>query len=187
MGVPRRIYAAIVAQARQPDLYATLGVPDTVEGRFEMVVLHTVLVLRRIRREEGPSSPLGEDICAVLFSDMDHNLRELGVGDTKVGKKVRQLAEAFYGRGKAYDRAFDSGDPTVEVAEVLERNVFVDEPASAGQLATLAGYVVASDASIDALSMKDVIGARLRYAPVPSHVEQRPEARATSNEETKNG
>lgn len=166
MGVPRRIYAAIVAQARQPGLYATLGVPDTVEGRFEMVALHSVLVLRRIRCEEGPTSPLGEDICAVLFSDMDHNLRELGVGDTKVGKKVRKLAEAFYGRGKAYDEAFEAEDPTSAVAEVLVRNVFVDDPVSEEQSTALAGYVVAADEAMKALSLDDVVAARLVFPPV---------------------
>jgi len=166
MRVPREIYAAIVAQARQPGLYATLEVPDTVEGRFEMVVLHLVLVLRRIRREEGANSPLGEDLCAVLFSDLDHNLRELGVGDTVVGKKVRKLAEAFYGRGKAYDSAFEADDPEAAVAEVLARNVFTDSPASPRALAALAAYIVAADGDIGALSLKDVISARLAFPAV---------------------
>jgi len=166
LGVPRRIYAAIVTQARQPDLYAELGVPDTVEGRFEMVVLHLVLLLRRIRCEEGPASPLGEDLCAIFFSDMDHNLREMGVGDTSVGKKVRKLAEAFYGRGKAYDEAFEANEPEGAIAEVLERNVFVDEKPGPGQLRALAAYVVASEKALDGLTMKDVIGARLQFPPV---------------------
>lgn len=163
--VPRAIYASIVAQARQPALYEEHGVPDTLEGRFEMVVLHAVLVLRRIRAHEGADSELGEEVCAVMFSDFDHNLREIGIGDTSVGKKVRQLAEAFYGRGKALDAAFASDHPRGAVAEVLARNLFPDSDPAAKILALdgLAAYVIAADEALDSATLDDIIQARLPF------------------------
>ncbi|WP_137389384.1 ubiquinol-cytochrome C chaperone family protein [Rhodoligotrophos defluvii] len=160
-GIPRAIYAAIVAQARQPGLYSALGVPDTLEGRFEMVVLHTILVLRRLRREQGPVSGLAEDICTVMFTDFDHNLREIGVGDLAVGKKVRKLAEAFYGRGKALDQALAASDQRAMVAAFLARNLAADGVQAGNRFADLANYVIALDEALDSASLDDLMNARL--------------------------
>ena len=162
-GTPRAIYDAIVAQARQPELYTDLGVPDTLEGRFEMVVLHTLLVLRRLRREEGLSSPLGEDLCAVMFSDFDHNLREIGVSDLSVGKKVRKLAEAFYGRGKALDDAFTAADTRAAMSALLARNLIVENAPVGNSFAHLADYIIATDRALDMMSMDELMAARLAF------------------------
>ena len=132
-GTIEAIYGMIVAQAREPAFYASLHVRDTVEGRFDMLILHLWLVLRRLRsvkQENGLSQALFDRFCA----DMDDNLREMGVGDLTVPKRMQAFGEAFYGRSSAYDLAFEAdGD---ELAQALSRNVFNGGfPESAGMLA----------------------------------------------------
>jgi cytochrome b pre-mRNA-processing protein 3 len=116
------LYAAIVAAARRPKFYAELSVPDTVDGRFDMIVLHMFLVLRRLK-DETPE--LCQNLTDTFFKDMDRSLREMGVGDLSVGKKVRKMAEAFHGRLNAYAKALGQGDTAL--AESLERNVYAGE------------------------------------------------------------
>src|SRR5262249_18838863 len=103
------LYGAIVAQARNPAFYLEYGVPDTPEGRFDMIVLHLALVCRRLGRAQGPDQAPARSVSQAVFDmfcrDMDHNLREMGVSDIGVPKKMRKLGEAFYGRLDAYDRA----------------------------------------------------------------------------------
>lgn len=139
-------YGAIVAQARQPALYAVLGVPDTVTGRFEMVVLHTVLVIRRMRQEGGDGAALGQLVFDAFCRDMDQSLRELGFGDLAVPKRMKKLGESFYGRAEAYGRTLDD---RAMLAEAIARNVFPDgaTTASAGRLAD---YAVAAAAALSA-------------------------------------
>jgi len=132
-GTIEAIYGMIVAQAREPVFYAGLNVRDTVNGRFDMLILHLWLVLRRVRPMAG-----GDRLSQALFDhfcqDMDDNLREMGVGDLTVPKRMQAFGEAFYGRSSAYDLAFEAGDEAL--AEALSRNVFNGErPESAGALA----------------------------------------------------
>jgi cytochrome b pre-mRNA-processing protein 3 len=107
-GTIEAIYGMIVTQAREPLFYRDLGVPDTVNGRFDLLVLHLWMVLRRVRPIEG-----GEELCQALFDqfcdDMDGNLREMGVGDLTVPKRMQAFGEAFYGRTAAYDLALTAG------------------------------------------------------------------------------
>jgi cytochrome b pre-mRNA-processing protein 3 len=117
----RRLYEAIVAAARRPHLYEDVGVADTVDGRFDMIALHTYLAVDRLRRQD---KNFCERLIEELFADMDRSLREMGVGDLSVGKKVRRMAEAFYGRVTAYERALAEGDDAMKAA--LARNVFPD-------------------------------------------------------------
>jgi cytochrome b pre-mRNA-processing protein 3 len=117
------VYGAIVAQARHPAFYRDYGVPDTTTGRFEMIVVHLALVLRRLVGAPGGTGPLGQGVFDAFCRDMDGNLREMGVGDLAVPKEMWRMAEAFYGRAAAYDRALDMGDATA-LAQALGRNVF---------------------------------------------------------------
>src|SRR5690242_16226463 len=130
----RSLYGTIVAQARLPEFYARYGVPDTVEGRFEMIVLHLALFLRRLRRETGEAQALGQAVFDLFCRDMDHNLREMGVGDLRVPKEMRRLAEAFYGRLEAYDRGLNATTPETLTA-ALVRNVLAGASANAERLA----------------------------------------------------
>jgi cytochrome b pre-mRNA-processing protein 3 len=112
-----KLYGAIVAQARAPAFYAAYGVPDTAAGRFDMIVLHVHLVVRRLVGESAEWRTAGQRLCEVFFSDMDANLRELGVGDLSVPKQMRGIAEAYYGRVKSYDAALrETGEVALAAA-----------------------------------------------------------------------
>jgi len=132
------VYETIVAQAREPVLYVEFGVTDDFDGRFELLVLHVHLVLRRLQGEGAQAAELGQTLFDTLFHDMDRSLRAIGVGDMSVGKKVKQMVAAFYGRAHAYDAALASDDPAA-LSGVLARNVLAREEATSG--APLADYV----------------------------------------------
>ena len=126
-----RLYGMIVAQARAAPFYLICGVPDTVNGRFEMVVLHTVLVLRRLESEPDPVRRLGQALFDRFCQDMDGSLREMGIGDLGVPTKMRKIGEAFYGRQAAYVAAL--GDPDhATLIGALARNVLGGQPGSSG-------------------------------------------------------
>jgi cytochrome b pre-mRNA-processing protein 3 len=116
------LYAMIVAAARQPHLYRSYGVPDTPLGRFEMLSLHMGLLLRAARGSDGRVMELVQALTEEFFKDVDHSLRELGIGDTGVPKRMKKLASMFYGRVDAYASALDAGDMAA-FAAALTRNV----------------------------------------------------------------
>ena len=127
------LYRAIVAQARHVPFYAEWQVPDTVDGRFDMITLLMFAVLHRLKDE--PDKKLSQDLIDVFFTDMDMSLREMGVGDLTVGKKVRKIAESFYGRVDAYRKTLGTGGETL--AEAVARNVFAGtDPTHAPALAS---------------------------------------------------
>jgi cytochrome b pre-mRNA-processing protein 3 len=113
------LYAAAVAAARDPFWYATLGVPDTLDGRFDLIAVHAFLLVHRVQSE----SSLAQAVFDAMFADMEHNLREIGVGDLSVSKRVRAMWEAFHGRSKVYAVALDAGDKDA-LAAALARNVW---------------------------------------------------------------
>ncbi|MFE1602259.1 ubiquinol-cytochrome C chaperone family protein [Methylobacterium sp. ID0610] len=126
--------------ARVPALYRDLGVPDTVEGRFEALCLHVILTLRRLRHLPPPAEDIAQDLVDSVFAQLDSSLRELGVGDFGVSKRMKKLAQAFYGRAAAYDGALDAGDGEA-LAAALARNVLGRD--EAGSARPLAAYVMA--------------------------------------------
>jgi cytochrome b pre-mRNA-processing protein 3 len=127
------LYIACVAQARNPFFYTELKVPDTIDGRFDMVVLHVFLLLRSLKQEPA----LAEEIVDAFFADMDRNLREMGVGDPSVGKRVRKMLDALYGRIAAYEAAWQDD---AALGEALLRNVYAGE-AEPSHVSQLAEYV----------------------------------------------
>jgi cytochrome b pre-mRNA-processing protein 3 len=161
------LYRAVVAQARQPAFYRHGGVPDTVEGRFEMVALHAFLVLWRLRDGGADGRALGQRLFDVLFDDMDQTLREMGVGDLSVGKKVKALASSFYGRIGAYETGLRAeGDG--KLAEALARNVFGQS--TAAHAGALAGYVRQCDAALSAQPVEGILAGRVVFAAPPEEV-----------------
>ena len=128
------LYTDCVRAARAPALYADLGVPDTQEGRLDLLMLHVFLVTRRLRGEDGP---LGQAVFDAMTRDLDDTYREEGYGDAKVARYVRTAAEQFYGRGQAYERALTEGDDAA-LADALARNAYADEGADAKGLAAYA-------------------------------------------------
>ena len=119
----RILYTVISAVSREPALYLTFGVPDTVEGRFESLSLHVSLVLRRLKALPPPALDVSKDLVDLFFGDLDGALRELGVGDLSVGKKIKLLAQAFYGQAKAFDAALAPGAAPEALEAALARNV----------------------------------------------------------------
>lgn len=119
------LYDQIVAAARQPRFYAAWGVPDMPLGRYEMLSLHLFLVLHRVRGEKGAVAEIAQELVDRFFKDLDHSIRELGVGDVSVPKRMKKLARMFYGRVAAYGEALDRGDRAL-LAAALARNVKPD-------------------------------------------------------------
>lgn len=139
-----RVYGQIVAAARQPVLYSRWSVPDTPLGRFEMVALHLFLVLHRAKGEAGLLKEVCQDLTDEFFRDVEHSIRELGIGDLGVPKRMKMFSRMFYGRTLAYDDALDRRDQAALEAAVA-RNVRPDEPVWDGARG-LAAYVrVAAD------------------------------------------
>ncbi|HEY1426885.1 MAG TPA: ubiquinol-cytochrome C chaperone family protein [Caulobacteraceae bacterium] len=130
-----RLYAAAVALARRPVLYAELGAPDTADGRFEVYTLHVLLVLARLQGEGRRAAGVGQALFDAYVSGLDHGLRELAVGDLAVGKTMRKLGEAFYGRGRALDEALAALPDRGPLEALIGRTVLGEAPgAQAGLL-----------------------------------------------------
>jgi cytochrome b pre-mRNA-processing protein 3 len=155
------VYARIVEQARSPALYRDLGVPDTLDGRFEMLILHAILYFRRLRSEDEASRRVGQAVFEVMCRDFDASLREIGIGDLTVPKKMKAMVQAFYGRGAAYDEALDGGD-SAALAAALARNVLPGEPA--GQATALADYVRAALSTLARQPVADLVSTGPRVA-----------------------
>lgn len=136
----RALYAQLVLQARRPALYQAMAVPDTVEGRFELYTLHLVLILERLRAAGGErAAETAQALFDAYLKGLDDALREMGVGDLVVGKKMRRLGEAFYGRGKSYDAAFAALPDDGALVALLSRTVY--EGHDAARAPELAAYV----------------------------------------------
>jgi cytochrome b pre-mRNA-processing protein 3 len=162
-GTIRALYGAIVAQARLPRFYTDYGVADTINGRFDLIVLHAVLFLRRLRREPEVIRALGQGVFDLFCTDMDHSLREIGVSDLGVPRKMQQIGEAFYGRAVAYDQALDAGDAAA-LAAAVARNVLPESPDSAAAQ-RLAAYVVAACEALDRQSGTAIAQGELTFPP----------------------
>jgi cytochrome b pre-mRNA-processing protein 3 len=150
-------YVKIVAQARQPLFYRDFHIEDTLDGRFDVILLHLYLLIARCEKESGRADvPLFmRALSEIFFADMDRSLREMGVGDTGVGKRIRTMVEAFYGRFKAYRE-------TPELTEALWRNLYREKPIPAETLGALAAYVrrnqqALAAASVDSLMQGNII------------------------------
>lgn len=160
------LYGAIVAQARQPDFYARLSVPDTVEGRFDMIVLHMVLIFHRLK-DAGPTvAERTQAVFDLFLSDMDRSLREMGIGDLSVPKKMKKLAAAFYGRLAGYTRALDAGD-TAALAETLARVFHEGTPPVADDPERLARYMTTAFADLARQTPDDILAGRIDW-PAPA-------------------
>lgn len=157
----RALYDAILVEARKPALYGESGAPDTVDGRFDMIVLHAALVMRRLRDEGVEGQTLAQALFGRLFDDMDAALREMGIGDMSVGKKIKQMAEAFYGRAAAYDTALKAGDKAA-LTEVIWRNLFDSTENRQDAAGRLAAYALEADKEIRVMPASDLLDGRLQ-------------------------
>ena len=150
------LYELAVRQAREPAFYTTLGVADRIDARFELYTLHVLLLVMRLRDEGERGAEAAQALFDAYVSALDHALRELGVGDISVGKKMRKLGEALYGRMTAYEPPLRDGDAGA-LAAGLARNVFESDDAAAGEV--LAAYALASRARLAAQAFSAVTAA----------------------------
>lgn len=155
------LYAAIVAAARQEALYSAWNVPDTPLGRFEMLSLHMFLFQHRLRGEEGPSREVAQTLIDDFFAEVDNSLRELGIGDAGVPKRVKKLARMFYGRTAAYADALDRADETA-LEQALARNVRPDV-AVWPEAAALAAYVAEANRALSAQGSTAILSGKLEF------------------------
>lgn len=161
----RRLYAAAVAQAREPGFYAGCGVPDTPTGRFDLIVLHGFLLMQRLKSDPAGRS-LAQSFCNAVVEDVDRNLREMGIGDLSVGKKVKKLMEGFYGRLGAYEEALQ-GAGEVSLETVLQRNIYGNTPPAAAQLDAVVAYVRREAARLPGQSMASLRDGEAGFGPAP--------------------
>ncbi len=141
------LYVRLVERARQPEFYLRYGVPDTLDGRFDMLVLHVFMVLERLAGQGEREDALVQALIDRLFADMDVTLREMGVGDLSVGKKVKRMAEAFYGRARAYRDGLAAPDRNA-LADALRRNLYRSTDPDSSEVAGLADYVRRESAAL---------------------------------------
>ena len=155
------LYTAAVAAAREPYYYTALAVPDTLDGRFDLVGAHVFLLIDRLRGAPEPGPAVAQAVFDAMFNDMDFNLREMGVGDMTVGKRVKQMWEAFHGRSMAYEAALKSDDD-VALVESLSRNVWRGE-APAGAAEQLAAMMRRQQAVLADTPIASFLDGTLRF------------------------
>lgn len=163
-----RLHGEIVAAARDPVLFTDYGIADTVEGRFESLVLHAALVLRRLEALPPPAPEVAQDLADLLFRHLDIALREIGVSDTRVPKEMKAMAEAFFGRAMAYHAGLKQGE--LALAQALSRNVYAG--AANGQ--ALARYVTELDAALSHATLTDFLEGRNLFSKPANRNEEAP-------------
>lgn len=140
-----RLYVALVKQARREAFYTRLAVPDTLDGRFELIALHVHLAIRALGRGDRSQALFDR-----FFFDMDRSLREMGVGDLSVGKRVKKMVAAYYGRARAYDAALVA-DEAEALEDALRRNVYGTASPPPGAAEALSAYFAAADRALTEL------------------------------------
>ncbi|MBW9087884.1 ubiquinol-cytochrome C chaperone family protein [Rhizobium wenxiniae] len=152
--IVERQYAALTSAARIPFFYTDLGVPDTVMGRYEMLSVVMILFFRRTAKSSTSGQELAQEIVDAFFQDLDHSIRELGIGDQGVPKRMKKLAGMFYGRLETYAKALDAGD-AAELAKSLARNIY-PENQSSPDMSRLAIWMVETERHLAATPEDDI-------------------------------
>jgi cytochrome b pre-mRNA-processing protein 3 len=161
----RNLYAGIVEQARQPEFFVACGLPDTVDGRFDLLVLHVFLVMHRLKQDRVETAELSQALFDILFQDMDESLRELGAGDMGVGRRIKAMAEGFYGRVLAYERALEQGGEALE--QCVRRNLYGAVDAGPGQVRAVADYIGREVAALATQDLARLAQGEVAFGPAP--------------------
>ena len=168
-GAAAPLYRAIVAQARLPIFYASYGVPDSVDGRFDLIALHMFFILHRLKSDDAPANQLSQELFDTMFGDMDRSLREMGVADLGVGRRIRAMAEGLYGRMAAYETGLAADDDVL--AAGLRRNLYGTvrdtEPAAAA-LRGMCRYLRAAVRDLAAWPQQRLEAGDVVFPAVPS-------------------
>lgn len=161
-----RLYQRIVAQARRPEFYLGCGVADTPDGRFDMLALHAYVVLRRLRADHDDTADVAQALFDLMFDDLDQNLREMGVGDIGVSRRIKAMAQGFYGRMAAYDAGLDDG-ASPALSEALRRNLFRNARPSPEQIGAMERYLRRESAALAAVAADRLAGGTVEFGPPP--------------------
>jgi cytochrome b pre-mRNA-processing protein 3 len=165
-------YHHVVEQARRPGFFLSCGVPDTVDGRFELICLHAFLYLYRLKRDHPRAAALGQRFFDAMFADFDRSLREMGTGDLSVGREVNRMAEAFYGRIAAYEEGLAGDDSVLRPA--LARNLFGTAPPTPEALTAMAAYLRHATACLDRQASAALLAGRIAFGEPPTPVHEGP-------------
>jgi len=152
-------YESIVSMSRNSLLYKNAGIPDTLDGRYELIVLHSHLIISRLREVNPNGKDISQKLLEVIVKDFENSLRELGVGDLSVGKKVRKMIEGYYGRANSY-RDFDK---EIEARRALRRNLYGTVKPTNEQLDYIWQYIFNLTKDIKILSDKEFLNNFLKY------------------------
>jgi cytochrome b pre-mRNA-processing protein 3 len=160
--VIERLYKAVVEQSRTAIFYQMIGVPDTLEGRFELLTLHMTIVSRRLKAMPSPGPDMSQDLVDLTFAQFEAALREIGVGDISIPKRMKVMASAYLGRASVYDEALRKNDPGL-LAEALARNLFdqAEKPSNAVEKVT--NYVIQSAAALENAVIDEFYSAKLPF------------------------
>lgn len=159
------LYMRIVEQSRLPAFFRHGAVPDTLDGRFDLIALHSFLLLYRLRDTGAEAKDFSQELFNAMFADMDRGLRDLGSSDVRTPKRVKAMVEAFYGRAKAYEDGLTG--PGGGLAEALRRNLFRAVEAGEGPSALMADYVRREAENLAQQSLPDLIAGRISFGPPP--------------------
>lgn len=176
-----RIYACLNEQARTPYFYSVMGVPDTLDGRFELLLLHAGLAWRRLSAQQGAEGQegrrLAQDLFDAMFVDINHALRQIGVGDLSVPHHVKRMMKAYKGRAMNYDGALRAGDAEALKA-ALRRNLYATAPdVPAAAVDAMAAYVRDCAAALESSSRDAISAGHLRFPALPQVQEGQNDAR----------
>lgn len=168
-----RQYAILTAAARHPRFYTDLDVPDTVMGRFEMLSVVMILYFRRTRASATSGQEIAQEIVDAFFQDIDHSIRELGIGDTSVPKRMKKFAGMFYGRLEAYAAAMEGERGREDLAAALARNIYPNAGEAAPTMLGLADWMISAEAGLTAVDERDIeTGSAPVLAPSPVPAKQ---------------
>ncbi len=157
-------YGRVVEQARHPIFYLEWWVPDTLDGRFEVLALHAFLVLNRLKREPAVTSAFAQDLFDTMFADLDRGLREMGASDIGVGRHVKEMAKAFYGRIVAYEQGLAGSEAAL--CEALVRNLYGTVAPPAATVSALARYLRRQAQSLAQEDVADFLSGKVNFGPL---------------------
>lgn len=166
------LYIETVKQSRHTRFYLDLEVADTVEGRFDMIILHIFTIMRRLKSEGENAETFSQALFDLLFMDMDQNLRELGVGDMGLARRVPKMAEAFYGRIKAYEEGLSTPDDDTVLKAALDRNLYRNTEASNESLQAMATYLRNKCNQVDKMDLDTLLKGQIKFGELPLKTSQ---------------
>jgi cytochrome b pre-mRNA-processing protein 3 len=166
--IAHKLYKIIVKQSRQPAFYESFGVADTFDGRFDMISLHMILIIRRMKSDIDQSRKLSQALFDIMFDDIDLNLRELGIGDMGVLHRVKKMTKAFYGRLESYDQGLKLKDDTI-LSAALERNLYRENPVTEVNLRSIVSYIRKQSLYLEKVNIDVLLSGELDFQhPLPT-------------------